>query len=1082
MLAHHPITGAPIRILKTAPTIYSDEKTLVWIRASFEASQRWSRWSVAISEPEAVRICGAGAVGLVMLPNDATVDAWKTTFQAIFTDESTALLVGPSSVITDFESAGLTSSRTFVVEDLYDLYPYLGEPLKKDDDLTKVLISMAHILRHNRIALVGDESLVSKKDLQKTLEAWAHACCKTPTPNLLYLSDTATDVCVPRCWMIQQYYVDSNNRRAREIRTCLEKNLACEFVDHVLLLNESNHDLPAHPKLQSIILGHRLRYFDIFVAIKSKIPAGDFIVFANSDIYLNETLSYLWKIGLEQNRMFLSLLRWEEGEPPVIFGPRADSQDAWIIARNCVDFEPDEEELGFPFGKPGCDNAISLIMMRKRFFVSNPAYSIKTIHLHSSQIRRYNPRDVLYRAHYLYVEPSAIQGFSVVSDMNEKRYNPSETIVKAWNTGRLGSSFARPILCDKPADVATVCSMLRREGTYNFLPEDANLWTPPPSGAPLYCIKGGSFVNSAGLVSNFREILTGGNPVWTKNWETTLQSTLMPCVHVPSIVAVSFEESWGKSLGKWALHYLPRALAVRETVRAGGHPPPEFIVPQIDSIGAFLADCKWAGADSRGNITVVPYLEESNYYADTVWAVPPLTEKNLPTAEDIALLRSLLPHEPKFESKPIVVFCVEDDPESICSRVWAEMVAENLFHTGWTVRYVGSDDNASTRRKAFADASWIFGGDAGLDWIWLAGKGATVMEFVKDYEPNGDHIHLAGAAGLRYIMGVIKREPLMNQRQGALLSIAAALEKYGFCEILTLTKPPESKPVVILPMGAALNGIWAHAGDTFREMAEIWGERGFVRIERSESTPFCWWGGIGKVLLYDRPTPRWWSLPPPYQMALFGNCAPPGPGPHLLKQSVWCFWGRRPRLLEGVASRVENMRGYDSRSIKSLFLGKVENGVQFAARSGADWSSAVDLFSMPIDSTGKPYPYSAEQYLEKLCDARFGLCLPGYGPKCNREIEYFCCGTVPIVTPGVDMKNYLVPPKLGVHYFVANTPEEVRIIVEKTPPERWAAMSAAGREWWRMYASAEGLFRLTLTRITQCQPYLNVGIPKNFLV
>jgi hypothetical protein len=284
----------------------------------------------------------------------------------------------------------------------------------------------------------------------------------------------------------------------------------------------------------------------------------------------------------------------------------------------------------------------------------------------------------------------------------------------------------------------------------------------------------------------------------------------------------------------------------------------------------------------------------------------------------------------------------------------------------------------------------------------------------------------------------------------------------------------------VIPSGDALTGIWSHAGDTFREMAELWGERGFVEIERSAETPYCWWGGVGHVLLYDRPTPRWWSNPPPYQMALFGNCPPPGPGPHALKQSVWCVWGRRPRLLEEVAQRVENMRGYSSRSIKSLFIGKIENGVQHAARTGADWSTAVELFSMPIDSTGKPYPYTQTQYLEKLCDARFGLCLPGYGPKCNREIEYFCCGTVPIVIPGVDMKGYLVPPVEGVHYFKAAAPTEVQRIVESTTPEKWAAMSAAGREWWRTYASAEGLFRITEARIEQCRPYLNVGIPAKF--
>jgi hypothetical protein len=41
-------------------------------------------------------------------------------------------------------------------------------------------------------------------------------------------------------------------------------------------------------------------------------------------------------------------------------------------------------------------------------------------------------------------------------------------------------------------------------------------------------------------------------------------------------------------------------------------------------------------------------------------------------------------------------------------------------------------------------------------------------------------------------------------------------------------------------------------------------------------------------------------------------------------------------------------------------------------------------------------------------------------------------------------------------------------------------MSTACRAWWRNYASAEGMFRLTWARIEQCRPYFGVGIPKNF--
>jgi hypothetical protein len=281
----------------------------------------------------------------------------------------------------------------------------------------------------------------------------------------------------------------------------------------------------------------------------------------------------------------------------------------------------------------------------------------------------------------------------------------------------------------------------------------------------------------------------------------------------------------------------------------------------------------------------------------------------------------------------------------------------------------------------------------------------------------------------------------------------------------------------LVPAGKALEGIWAHSGDTFREMVDIWSERGYIQKMTTEESTYCWWGGIGEILLYDRPSTRWWSDPPSYQMALFGNCAPPNHDMQKLRQSVWGFWPRSPRAVEAIHAAKKNLNGYTKRSIASIFLGKIENGVQHQHRTKHDWSKVIEMFSMPIDSTGAPYPYTQSEYLKKLCVSRFGLCLPGFGPKCNREIEYFACGVVPLVTEGVDMKGYLVPPKEGIHYLRVKSPADVLRVIHEISPAKWADMSAAGREWWRTYASAEGFFRLTMTRIEQCRPYFNVGIP-----
>lgn len=842
--------------------------------------------------------------------------------------------------------------------------------------------------------------------------------------------------------------------------------------------------MPESSKITVVQHPHRMTYYDVLMAVIKYVPAGDFVLFSNSDIYVDQTLELLWRIKLEERRMFLSLLRWDETDgSSIIFGPRADSQDTWIFARNCLDFVPDRNEFDFPFGKPGCDNVIGLVMMKNKFLVVNPAYSIKTHHLHSSNVRNYDPKDVLYKPIYLYTEPTAIQTFSIAAGDPSMIVPSSDPVKQKYTSNGIGSSFPRTIHSVNEKHVGTVVSMLQYAGTQGYTASGSNLFTPPAMFQNLYHFTKGSFASSTGLINGFDRIFVGKNKEWETMWNRANLSTLTPSIHVPHLLVYPCDDSVRTSLSAWALLYLPRVLHMRRSIKQGGHPTPEFLVPQTSFIGDFLNDCDWSAyASDRKQITVVPMMDNMNYYSSDMWVAPPELQHTV-TKEDIQLLRAILPVETKKEKDmPTVVLCMNDDENALCTRSWAESVAEHIFGNGWHVLYVSETSSPVVIRKAFMNASWIVGAGSTLDWIWYAKEQTTILEFMSIDTPKDDHIHLAGACGHRYILGGVVREPIANARQNALLTVGRSVQKYGFAETLSSIRTNKTieKPKVIVPSGAALTGLMHHSGDTFREMAAIWGERGYVTLTTTTESGYCWWDDIGGILLYDRPTSRWWNPDIPYQMALFGNCTIPGPESQKMRQSIWSFWPRSPRAIESVAQRFENLRGYDSRSIGSLFLGKIENGVQKAARTGVDWSACVDLFSMPIDSTGAPYPYTQKQYLEKLCQARYGLCLPGFGPKCNREIEYFACGCVPIVTPGVDMKGYLIPPIEGIHYFTATKPEDVKRIVTTTTPEQWTRMSSACRSWWTQYASAEGMFKLTWARIEQCRPYFSVGIPKNF--
>jgi hypothetical protein len=1099
MEARHPWTGQPIRILRSEPQISSDRTTLLWLRASFTGgfSHRWARYHCVVTEPEAVALVGADKLTGIVLTKDSDLAAWKALFPSIWTETSECLLLAPSSVVDALENDGFVWRHTLILEELHDNYPYIGEPVLATDPVEKGFLALAHVLRMHVVLWSSYADRYTMPDVggvRMVYDAWK----RTMNGRLSVVASDTSDTCIPQTWLIQQYFHHPTLRRAREIRTCLDKNLASPWIDHVVLLNESEFStIPSSSKLTVRIIGHRLTYYDVLNAIQELVPAGDFAIFANSDIWFNETLAYLWKISLVEARLFLALLRWEDhgDNPAQIFGPRSDSQDTWIVARDTLNFDVAREEFDFPFGQSGCDNALTIAMFKQKCLVVNPAYSIRTMHLHASNVRNYDPKDVLYRRAYLYVDPTPIQSLRVCKDITSAKANghlPAE-LASLWAKRAVRRSFPRPIKAMDSDGAAMICRMIHQHesNSGNETPtvyqlHEENIYTPPSVAPPLYHFTSGIFVNYQGLLHSFHDIFVGKHPEWTKAWESAKISNMMPCMYVPSLIALPVSDACKTTLSQWILTYLPKVLAIRRLLASSGLTVPEFLVPQLKDISPFLNDCVWSDSE-KGAITLVPIMDTMNYYSDEVWAIPPVQEHSVISSEDVECLRGLLPTPEDSNSGPVIVFCLDSDPLAVCTTQWADSVAEFILPSGWTIRYVSDTDRPATRRKAFMGASWIVGSSAssGLDYMWMAPKGAHVMEFQSVMEPQAHRIHLAGAAGLIYVAGVIRKEPLEIQRQNALMLFGNSLRSFGFQELLDVSRtviPGVKVPRILVPSGSALNGMWSHSGDTFREMVDIWAERGYVTKEYTETTGFCWWGSLGEVLLYDRPTPRWWVSVPSYQMALFGNCPPPGTGAERLRQSAWGFWPRSPRAVESLVAANKHLKGYHKRQIQSIFLGKIENGVQQEHRTKYDWSKSVEVFSMPIDSTGAPYPYSQSEYLKKLCATKFGLCLPGFGPKCNREIEYFACGVVPIITDGVDMTSYLVPPKEGVHYLRAKTPMDVQRLMYETSPAKWTEMSAAGRDWWKMYASAEGLFRLTMARIEQCRPYFSAGaIPPKFV-
>lgn len=255
--------------------------------------------------------------------------------------------------------------------------------------------------------------------------------------------------------------------------------------------------------------------------------------------------------------------------------------------------------------------------------------------------------------------------------------------------------------------------------------------------------------------------------------------------------------------------------------------------------------------------------------------------------------------------------------------------------------------------------------------------------------------------------------------------------------------------------------VGGHDGSSFRELLDIWEEMGLCEVvpgptptktypgldhvsQYPESRP--WVDRVGGILLYDNPILDKLSQHLTWEMALWANQV------HKAENCFpWTFWAKHPRIMEKI--RKEGIPDYSGRAFESIFIGTFTTGL----RGGHDWSKAIQKYWMGQHSQRI---VSNDQYLNLLKNSRFGLCLPGVGPKCLRDIELIGMGTVPVFTPGVST-DYYNPPQKNVHYLYAESPEEVREVIAKCSPAQWTEMSEACLEWYEANSSPQGSFNLT---------------------
>lgn len=206
--------------------------------------------------------------------------------------------------------------------------------------------------------------------------------------------------------LIQQFYIDKNEERQKEILKCLKLNVFNNSIDKIYLLNEriyTNEELGIfNDKIIQININKRLSYNDVFDFIDNNNIKG-FIVLSNSDIFFNKSLEELKRMDIIENKSIIALNRYDyTGEKfltdcKLFDNGRPDSQDTWIFHSSNNIKNNYRKIFNFNLGKPGCDNKVCYLFNILNYKCYNEPTLIKTFHLHNVTSRNYNSSDKIQK-------------------------------------------------------------------------------------------------------------------------------------------------------------------------------------------------------------------------------------------------------------------------------------------------------------------------------------------------------------------------------------------------------------------------------------------------------------------------------------------------------------------------------------------------------------------------------------------------------------------------------------------------------------------------------------------------------------
>ncbi len=647
----------------------------------------------------------------------------------------------------------LSLHNVLFVEDLSDLYEYLPSFKHVPLDVATVI---AILLRFQRLIMSGMSDCANGLIYDFYGEHVGG--------NVIDMTPDSIGEYIPEIVVVQQYFKHTSATRQKEFDDCLRHNLENPLIDRVVMLTESDTVASGvvalrHPKVIVSVIGKRLTYGDALRWAVARCESYALVAIANLDVYFDETIGYLYDIEMEGT--CLALLRHEAGglpgTDPLLFGPRPDSQDAWIFRLPLPPTAKLEEDgWDIELGRPGCDNAIGYELLKRRFRVANPCRTIRALHLHASAIRSYTPYDVVMRPQYVHVDPTQLMDIA---------YKTWPAVTSASNPQPV---IRRIRLPNSAGAAARASGILSRMG---LSVNCDNKWMPSANmimPTTPYSVTN-AFASPSGEVYTFRELYGASSerPLWIPGMGRTIAAK--------ETIAVPVVEGGMSDAYTFLISVLPRILRVLRVA-----PNAECRLPDSPTLySSLLTYLRWPTPSVR----TVPYHPNVHVWGEKVyWAGYGST--TTPPQEDVDALReSLLPvFEYVDGARDETTECLRGvriivDMDDLCTReLWKE-ISRTLGLVWGAVKemdpYAPVIDQLRAIRKA--NVAVVLAGSSLAKSIVFGRPGLQVIEIARAENVTVTAAHLAGALGLSYTLVPVVDEDPAVQQEHLLSDLSAAV-------------------------------------------------------------------------------------------------------------------------------------------------------------------------------------------------------------------------------------------------------------------------------------------------------------------